>query len=123
MEQAESVAEAAHKAHIASPGDSLLRAELIQKVEEQNQALRRGFAMLLEARAKGRGASPSPSWRYLRGVAAPHPHPLESVVLRTDLRAASVLCLGNRQICLSVILCGFHVPHYLILLLHSLAPW
>ncbi|KAF5219567.1 hypothetical protein ECC02_007403 [Trypanosoma cruzi] len=31
------------------------------------------------------GASPSPGWRYLRGVAAPHPHPLESVVLRADI--------------------------------------
>ncbi|RNC32515.1 hypothetical protein TcCL_Unassigned04860 [Trypanosoma cruzi] len=41
--------------------------------------------MLLEARAKRLGASPSPSWRDLRGVAAPHPHPLESVVLRTDI--------------------------------------
>ncbi|KAF8303838.1 hypothetical protein TcYC6_0039120 [Trypanosoma cruzi] len=73
--------------------------------------------MLLEARVEKLGASSSPSWRYLRGVAAPHPHPLESVVLRTDLRTASVLRLGNRQICLSIILCGFHVPHYPILLL------
>ncbi|KAF5214816.1 hypothetical protein ECC02_012549 [Trypanosoma cruzi] len=73
------------------------------------------------------GASSSPSWQYLRGVAAPHPHPLESVVLRTDLRTASVLCLGNRQICSSFILCGFHVPHYLVLLLLLAAlpcpPW
>ncbi|KAF8303942.1 hypothetical protein TcYC6_0038440 [Trypanosoma cruzi] len=38
--------------HIASPGDSLLRDELIQNVEDQNQALRRGFTMLLDARAK-----------------------------------------------------------------------
>ncbi|RNC34098.1 hypothetical protein TcCL_Unassigned03146 [Trypanosoma cruzi] len=93
--------------HIASPGDSLLRAELIQKREERNQALRRCFAMLLEARVEKLGASPSPSWRDLRGVAAPHPHPLEAVVLRTDLRTAFALCLGNRQICSSVILCGF----------------
>ncbi|RNC54436.1 hypothetical protein TcCL_ESM08143, partial [Trypanosoma cruzi] len=62
-------------------------------------------------------ASSSPSWRYLRGVAAPHPHPLQSVVLRTDPRTASVLCLGNRQICSPIILCGFNVPHYPILLL------
>ncbi|PWV19949.1 hypothetical protein C3747_8g504 [Trypanosoma cruzi] len=62
-------------------------------------------------------ASSSPSWRYLRGVAAPHPHPLESVVLRTDLRTASVLYLGNRQICSSIILCEFHVPYRLMLLL------
>ncbi|RNC38422.1 hypothetical protein TcCL_NonESM12327 [Trypanosoma cruzi] len=88
-------------------------------MKEQNEALRRGFAMLLKARAKKLGASSSPRWQYLRGMAAPHPHPhpLESVVLRTDLRTASVLCLGNRQICLSVILCGFHVPYRLILLL------
>ncbi|KAF5213793.1 hypothetical protein ECC02_013666 [Trypanosoma cruzi] len=71
------------------------------------------------------GASSSPSWRYLRGVAAPHPHPLESVVLRTDLRTAFVFCLGIRQICSSIILCGSHVPHYpiLLLLLRSVAPW
>ncbi|RNC42067.1 hypothetical protein TcCL_NonESM08342 [Trypanosoma cruzi] len=70
--------------------------------------------MLLEARAEKLGASSSPSWRYLRGVAAPHPHPLESVVLRTDLRTASVLCLGNRQISSSPILCGFtcHITLY-----------
>ncbi|RNF11714.1 hypothetical protein TcG_09101 [Trypanosoma cruzi] len=85
MEQAESAAEAAQSTHIASPGDSLLRAEFIQKVEDQNQALRRYFAVLLEACAKRIGASPSPRWRYLHGVAAPHPHPLESVVLRTEL--------------------------------------
>ncbi|PWU99580.1 hypothetical protein C3747_218g25 [Trypanosoma cruzi] len=47
--------------------------------------------MLLEARVERRGASPSPSWRYLRGMAAPHPHPLESVVLRTDLGRVCVL--------------------------------
>ncbi|RNC34082.1 hypothetical protein TcCL_Unassigned03161 [Trypanosoma cruzi] len=63
------------------------------------------------------GASSSPSWRYLRGVAAPHHHPLESVVLRTDLRTTSALCLGNRQIFSFIILCGSHVPHYIILLL------
>ncbi|PWV03287.1 hypothetical protein C4B63_1g993 [Trypanosoma cruzi] len=85
MEKAESAAEAAQSTHIASPGDSLLRAEFIQKEEKQNQALRRGFAMLLEARVEKLGASSSPSWRYLRCVAAPHPHPLESVVLRTEL--------------------------------------
>ncbi|RNC51022.1 hypothetical protein TcCL_ESM11899, partial [Trypanosoma cruzi] len=37
------------------------------------------------------GASSSPSWRYLHGVAAPHPHPLELVVLRTDLGRVCVL--------------------------------
>ncbi|RNE96013.1 hypothetical protein TcG_13166 [Trypanosoma cruzi] len=47
--------------------------------------------MLLEARAKRLGASPSPSWRYLHGVAVPHPHPLESVVLRTELGRVCVL--------------------------------
>ncbi|EAN90352.1 hypothetical protein Tc00.1047053506919.60 [Trypanosoma cruzi] len=85
MEQAEFAAEAAYNAHIASPGDSLLRAECTRKKEERNQALRRCSAVLLEARAKRLGASPSPRWQYLHGVAAPHPHPLESVVLRTYL--------------------------------------
>ncbi|RNC50922.1 hypothetical protein TcCL_ESM12011, partial [Trypanosoma cruzi] len=82
--------------------------------EKQNQALRRCSAVLLEVRAKKLGASPSTDWRYLHGMAAPHPHPLELVVLRTDLRTASALCLGNRRICLFVILCGFtcHVTLY-----------
>ncbi|KAF5215466.1 hypothetical protein ECC02_011841 [Trypanosoma cruzi] len=40
--------------------------------------------MPLEVRAKGLGAPSIPSWRYLCAMAAPHPHPLESVVLRTD---------------------------------------
>ncbi|KAF8287794.1 hypothetical protein TcBrA4_0017720 [Trypanosoma cruzi] len=71
--------------HIASPGDSLLRVECTRKKREQNQALRRCSAVLLEARVEKLGASPSPRWRYLHGVAAPHPHPLESVVLRTYL--------------------------------------
>ncbi|ESS62427.1 hypothetical protein TCDM_09893 [Trypanosoma cruzi Dm28c] len=90
---------------------------------DQNQALRRGFAMLLEARAEKLGASSSPSWRYPRGVAAPHPHPMESVVLRTDPRTASALCLGNRKICSFIILCGSHVPHYIILLLLAALLW
>ncbi|KAF8307378.1 hypothetical protein TcBrA4_0018310 [Trypanosoma cruzi] len=83
MEQAESARRSStpKHTHVSSPGDSPLRAELIQKVEKQNQDLRRGSTMLLEARAEKLGASSSPSWRYLRGVAAPHPHPLESVVL------------------------------------------
>ncbi|PWU89723.1 hypothetical protein C4B63_57g31 [Trypanosoma cruzi] len=82
--------------------------------------------MLLEARTKRLGASPSPRWRYLHGVAAPHPHPLESVVLRTELRTASVLCLGNRKICLSVILCVFtcHTALYCCCCsLHSFGSW
>ncbi|RNC52494.1 hypothetical protein TcCL_ESM10262 [Trypanosoma cruzi] len=118
MEQAESAAEAAHKAHTSPHQETAcFKPNSSKNVEEQNQALRRGFTMLLEARVEKLGALSSPSWRYLRGVAAPHPHPLDSVVLRTDLRTASVLRLGNRQICFSVILCGFHVPHYPILLL------
>ncbi|PWU86516.1 hypothetical protein C4B63_118g11 [Trypanosoma cruzi] len=35
--------------------------------------------------------------------------------------AAYASCLGNRKICLSVILCGFYVPRYLLLLLLLLA--
>ncbi|ESS60323.1 hypothetical protein TCDM_12154 [Trypanosoma cruzi Dm28c] len=70
--------------------------------------------MLLEFRVEKLGASSSPSWRYLHGVAAPHPHPLESVVLRTDPRTAYAPCLGNRQICSSIISCGFtcHITLY-----------
>ncbi|KAF8278372.1 hypothetical protein TcYC6_0027540 [Trypanosoma cruzi] len=118
MEQAESAAEAARKAHTSPHQETAcFETNSSKNVEEQNQALRRGFAMLLEARVEKLGASSSPNWRYLRGMAAPHPHPLESVVLRTDLRTASVLYLGNRQICSSIILCEFHVPHYIILLL------
>ncbi|RNC39553.1 hypothetical protein TcCL_NonESM11080 [Trypanosoma cruzi] len=72
--------------------------------------------MLLEARAKRLGASPSPRWRYLHGVAAPHPHPLELVVLRTEL--GRVCALPRQQANLLVRhFVRFHVPHYLILLL------
>ncbi|KAF5213576.1 hypothetical protein ECC02_013893, partial [Trypanosoma cruzi] len=117
MEQAESAAEAAHKAHkLPRQETAWFEPNLLEK-EKQNQALRRGFTTLLEVRVEKLGASSIPSWRYLRGVAAPHPHPLDSVVLRTDLRTAYAPCLGNRQICLSIILCGSHVPHYLVLLL------
>ncbi|KAF8302191.1 hypothetical protein TcYC6_0048600 [Trypanosoma cruzi] len=92
MEQADSAAEAAHKAHtLPHPETAYFEPNLLENMEEQNQALRRGFAVLLEARAKRRGASPSPSWRYLHGMAAPHPHPLESVVLRTDLGCVCAL--------------------------------
>ncbi|RNC37841.1 hypothetical protein TcCL_NonESM12972 [Trypanosoma cruzi] len=115
MLQAEIAAEAAYKAHIAFPGNVLHFTECTRKREERNQALRRCFIKLFESRVEKLGASPSPRWRYLRGMAAPHPHPLESVVLRNELRTAP--CLGKRQICLSVILCGSHVPHRLILLL------
>ncbi|KAF5216147.1 hypothetical protein ECC02_007823 [Trypanosoma cruzi] len=92
MEQAESAAEAAHKAHTSPhPETAYFEPNLPEKKEERNQALRRGFAVLLEARAKILGASSSPSWRYLHGMAAPHPHPLESVVLRTGLGRICVL--------------------------------
>ncbi|RNE95867.1 uncharacterized protein Tco025E_09890, partial [Trypanosoma conorhini] len=84
MEQAESTLLAAFNAHLASPGDSVLRAEFLRKREDRNLALRRGFTKLLEARAQRLGADSSPSWRYLRGMAAPRPHPLESVVLRSS---------------------------------------
>ncbi|KAF8286075.1 hypothetical protein TcBrA4_0031280 [Trypanosoma cruzi] len=83
MEQAEPAKQ--HTKHTCLTRDCLLRAECTRKKEERNQALRRCSAVLLEARAKRLGASPSPRWRYLLGMAAPHPHPLESVVLRTYL--------------------------------------
>ncbi|RNE99901.1 uncharacterized protein Tco025E_09213, partial [Trypanosoma conorhini] len=79
MEQAESTPLAAFNAHLASPGDSVPRAEFLRKREDRNLALRRRFTKLLESRAKKLGADSSPSWRYLRGMAAPRPHPLESV--------------------------------------------
>ncbi|PWU94383.1 hypothetical protein C4B63_26g6 [Trypanosoma cruzi] len=47
--------------------------------------------MLLEARAENLGAPSIPSWRYPRAMAAPHPHPLESVVLRTYLGCVCAL--------------------------------
>ncbi|KAF8278191.1 hypothetical protein TcBrA4_0117990 [Trypanosoma cruzi] len=87
-----------------------------KKVEERNQALRRCSAVLLESCAKRLGASPSPSRRYLHGVAAPHPHPLESVVLRTEL--GRVCALPRQQANLLVRhFVRFHVSHHLILLL------
>ncbi|EAN85321.1 hypothetical protein, conserved [Trypanosoma cruzi] len=86
MEQAEPAAEAAHEAHtLPHPETAYFEPNVPGKREERNQALRRCSAVLLEARAKRLGASPSPRWQYLHGVAAPHPHPLESVVLRTYL--------------------------------------
>ncbi|RNC35408.1 hypothetical protein TcCL_Unassigned01697 [Trypanosoma cruzi] len=86
------------------------------KKEERNQALRRCSAVLLEARAKRLGASPSPRWRYLHGVAPPHPHPLESVVLRTELGR---VCALPRQQANQLVrhFVRFHAPYGLILLL------
>ncbi|RNF07196.1 hypothetical protein TcG_10225 [Trypanosoma cruzi] len=95
MEQAESATEAAHEAHtLPHLETAYFESNVPEKVEKRNQAVRRDFAMLLEACARRLGASPSPSWRYLHGVAAPHPHPLESVVLRTDLGR---ICAMPRQ--------------------------
>ncbi|RNC34919.1 hypothetical protein TcCL_Unassigned02245 [Trypanosoma cruzi] len=121
MLQAKAAAEAAHEAHTSPHQETAYFEQNSSKKEKQNEALRRCSAVLLEARVEKLGASPSPSWRDLRGVAALHPHPLESVVLRTYLRTA--FCLGNRQICSFPILCGFHVPRYLILLLLAALLW
>ncbi|KAF8292222.1 hypothetical protein TcYC6_0118830 [Trypanosoma cruzi] len=86
MEQAESAAGAAHKAHTSPHQETAyFEPNVPEEREERNQALRRCFTMLLEARVEKLEASYSPRWRYLRGVAAPHPHPLESVVLRNYL--------------------------------------
>ncbi|PWU94112.1 hypothetical protein C4B63_28g200 [Trypanosoma cruzi] len=77
MEQAESATEAAHEAHtLPHLETAYFESNVPEKVEKRNQAVRRDFAMLLEACARRLGASPGPSWRYLHGVAAPHPHPL-----------------------------------------------
>ncbi|RNC36748.1 hypothetical protein TcCL_Unassigned00215 [Trypanosoma cruzi] len=121
MEQAESAAEAAHEAHtLPHPETAYFEPNVPEKKEERNQALRHCSAVLLEARAKRRGASPSPRWRYLRAMAAPHPHPLESVVLRTDL--GRVCALPRQQANLLVRhFVRFHVPYRLILLLLLLA--
>ncbi|ESS60393.1 hypothetical protein TCDM_12078 [Trypanosoma cruzi Dm28c] len=80
--------------------------------------------MLLEARVEKLGASPSPRWQYFHGVAAPHPHPLESVVLRTEL--GRVCALPRQQANLLVRhFVRFHVSHYIIQLLlpHSIGSW
>ncbi|KAF8292230.1 hypothetical protein TcYC6_0118530 [Trypanosoma cruzi] len=60
MEHAECVAAAAWNAHTASAGGSLPRAEVLCKREYRTHALRRGFSMLLEVRAKQLGALSSP---------------------------------------------------------------
>ncbi|RNF14630.1 hypothetical protein TcG_07536 [Trypanosoma cruzi] len=92
MEQADSASEAAHEAHTSPHLETAyFESNAPEKREERNQALRRCSAMLLEACAEKLGASSSPSWRYLRGVAAPHPHPLESVLLRTYLGCVCAL--------------------------------
>ncbi|RNC42531.1 hypothetical protein TcCL_NonESM07808 [Trypanosoma cruzi] len=117
MKQAESAAEAAHEAHtLPHLETAYFEPNVPEKREERNQALRRCSAVLLEARAKRCGASPSPSWRYLHGMAAPHPHPLESVVLRTDLGRVCALPRQQANLIVRHFL-RFHVPHYPILLL------
>ncbi|RNC35383.1 hypothetical protein TcCL_Unassigned01729 [Trypanosoma cruzi] len=99
MVQAETAAEAAYKAHTLPFLETCyILPNVPEKREERNQALRRSFIKLFESRVEKLGASSSPRWRYLRGMAAPHPHPLESVVLRTELRTAFASCLGKRQI-------------------------
>ncbi|RNC51187.1 hypothetical protein TcCL_ESM11721 [Trypanosoma cruzi] len=55
MEHAECVAAAAWNAHTASPGGSPPRAEFVRKREYRNHALRGGFSMQLEVRAKQLG--------------------------------------------------------------------
>ncbi|RNC36106.1 hypothetical protein TcCL_Unassigned00951 [Trypanosoma cruzi] len=60
-----SVAAAACSVYTASPGGSLLRAEVLCKREDRNHALRRGFSKLLEVRAKQLGALSSPGLRCL----------------------------------------------------------
>ncbi|RNC42301.1 hypothetical protein TcCL_NonESM08107 [Trypanosoma cruzi] len=123
MEQAEPAAEAAHEAHtLPHLETAYLEPNSPEKGEERNQALRRCSAVLLEARARRLGASSSPRWRYLHGVAAPHPHPLESVVLRTDL--GRVCALPRQQANLLVRhFVRFHVPYRLILLLFAALLW
>ncbi|RNC46530.1 hypothetical protein TcCL_NonESM03687 [Trypanosoma cruzi] len=120
MEQAESAAEAAHEAHtLPHPETAYFEPNVPEKKEERNQALRRCSAVLLEARAKRLGASPSPSWRYLRGVAPPHPHPLESVVLRTDIGRVCSLSRQQANLLVRHFVLS-HVPRYIILLLAAL---
>ncbi|PWV15333.1 hypothetical protein C3747_30g228 [Trypanosoma cruzi] len=122
MVQAQAADEAAHEAHTSPHQETSYFEPNSSKKGEENEALRCTFIKLFESRVEKLGASPSPRWRYLRGMAAPHPHPLESVVLRTDLRTAP--CLGSKQTCSSFILCVSHVPRYLILLLlHAALLW
>ncbi|EKF30697.1 hypothetical protein MOQ_005487 [Trypanosoma cruzi marinkellei] len=87
MEQGETAAEAAHKAHtLPLLGTCYISLNLPNK--ERNDIEPCAVASLClwkPAQKKKRGTSSSPSWRYLRGMAAPHPHPPESVVLRTNL--------------------------------------
>ncbi|KAF5215783.1 hypothetical protein TcYC6_0019380 [Trypanosoma cruzi] len=84
MEKAKSAAEVAYKAHIASPGKMLHFTEFIRKVGIKSSLTPWLCCAVGSSRGK-LGASSRPGWRYLRGMAAPHPHPLESVVLRTEL--------------------------------------
>ncbi|RNF15818.1 hypothetical protein TcG_06814, partial [Trypanosoma cruzi] len=106
-----------HTKHtLPHPETAYFESNVPEKKEERNQALRRCSAVLLEACAKRLGASPSPRWQYLHGVVAPHPHPPESVVLRTDL--GRVCALPRQQVNLLVRhFVRFHVPYRLILLL------
>ncbi|KAF8299478.1 hypothetical protein TcYC6_0067140 [Trypanosoma cruzi] len=91
MEQAESAAEAAHEAHTLPLPEKCFVSLNSSEKGGTKSSLTPWLRCAFGSRAKKLGASSSPSWRYLRGMAAPHPHPLESVVLRTDLGRVCVL--------------------------------
>ncbi|ORC83694.1 uncharacterized protein TM35_000601250, partial [Trypanosoma theileri] len=83
MDLASKQAEDAFQAHLAAPNDDMLRDAFIRAKDRRNSAFRRGIQLLMESRAQKLGASSTPSWRYLRGLAAPPPRPLTTVVLRS----------------------------------------
>ncbi|RNC36886.1 hypothetical protein TcCL_Unassigned00124, partial [Trypanosoma cruzi] len=97
-----------------------------EKREERNQALRRCSAALLEAREKNlephpaRGGDIFTAWRRRTLILI-----LWNRLCSALNLAAFAPCLGNRQTCLSVILCGFtcHTALYCCCLLHSFGSW
>ncbi|KAF8292060.1 hypothetical protein TcYC6_0118440 [Trypanosoma cruzi] len=92
MEQAASAAEAAHKAH-TSPHPETAYFEPNSSKMWRNKIKPYAVVSLhfLKLVWKNFGAPSIPSWRYLRGMAAPHPHPLGSVVPRNYLGCVCAL--------------------------------
>ncbi|RNC56913.1 hypothetical protein TcCL_ESM05548 [Trypanosoma cruzi] len=124
MEQAESAAEAGHQAHIAFPGNVLHFTEFTRKRGNEIKPYAVASLCFWNPARKNLGLHPTQAgdifaaWRRRTLI-------LWNWLCSELNLAAYALCLGNRQTCLSVILCGFtcHVTLYFCRCSpHSLAP-
>ncbi|KAF8292083.1 hypothetical protein TcYC6_0118390 [Trypanosoma cruzi] len=92
MKQADSAAEAAHKAHTSPHQEkAYFEPNLLEKRRNKIKPYAVASLCFWKLVWKSFGAPSIPSWRYLRGMAAPNPHPLESVVLRNYLGCVCAL--------------------------------